>query len=196
MTRIVDRATKDGLNPVERLFVHEYIKDHSATNAAKRAGIDPVTGGLVLRRPAVQAEVTRLDAEVLAEARERAGLSIELLLTEVKRGAAFDVRKLFNADGSPKAVHELDDDTASSVAGIEVIEKYVGSGEDRTFVGNVIRYKLADRARWVDMGLKVMGGYKLDNDQTNPINPLVALLSQMRRSALPVVQEVPRDDAL
>lgn len=106
------------------------------------------------------------------------------------------MRKLFNADGSPKPIHELDDDTASSVAGIEVIEKYVGSGEDRTYVGNVVRYKLADRARWVDMGLKVMGGYKLDNEQANPMNPLVALLSQMRRSALPVVAEVPRDDAL
>ena len=55
------------------------------------------------------------------------------------------MRKLFNADGSLKQVHELDDDTAAGLAGVEVVELFEGSGDDKHAFGLLKKFKLADK---------------------------------------------------
>lgn len=185
-----------------RTFIREFIKDRNATQAYIRAGykardhVATVNASRLLTRADVAAEIARIEAEILDEVQEDVGLSLEVLLREVARGALFDIRKLFDANGAPKYISELDDDTASCISGFEVTEQIVGSGDERVAVGRTFKYKLADRAKWADMGMKALGGYKRDNEQANPVNALVDLLTNMRRSAIPVVQEVPRDDAL
>jgi len=62
---------------------------------------------------------------------------------------------------------------------------------ERVVIGRVRKYKFANRHAFIDTGLKVLGGYKEDNEQSNPANPLVALLASMKRSALPIVEQEP-----
>ena len=144
----------------------------------------------------VAAEVAKIEDELLAKARSELDLTMERLTREVTRGAFYDIRKLVHDDGRPKALHELDDDTASAIAGIEIEELYAGRGEERSNVGRIHKFKLVDRKAFVDMGLKVIGGYREDNKQNNPGESLAEFLRGMKRSAIPVVEEVPPDEGL
>jgi phage terminase small subunit len=144
----------------------------------------------------VAAEIERLEAELIQRMRERLGLSLERILQSIARSALYDPRKLFHADGRPKDITELDDDTAMAIEGIEVVETYAGTGEERVFTGYVKKYKLARRSAAQDMLMKHLGGYKADDDSNGAgaANALANLLGAMRRSALPIVQCVDHDE--
>lgn len=162
------KAAADSLNPRQRAFVVEYLKDKNAAQAYRRvygvsAEAAETSGPRLFRNVQVRSEIDRLDAELLEKATQDAGLTMERLTREVARGAFYDVRKLLDAEGHPIPIHLLDDDTASAISGLE-IETRQAKGEDG-FATVVRKYKLADRKGFVDMGLKVKGGYKTDNDQ-------------------------------
>ena len=112
--------------------------------------------------------------------------SAERVLIEASRIALFDPRKLFREDGSPKPISELDDDTAAALAGLDVHEEYVGTGEDRVFVGYTKKYKVADKNAALEKLFKHHGLYEKDNDQK--IDPLVEFLRGIAGNALPVVK--------
>jgi phage terminase small subunit len=92
------------------------------------------------------------------------------LLEENRRLSFSDARKLFNADGSPKAISELDDETAACIAGIEVEERYVGTGENRKFVGYTRKYKLWDKNAAHDKRFRWKGLFK--EPGSTPDNPI------------------------
>ncbi len=202
-TNILSKQT-DSLNGRQRAFVTEYMKDRSATQAYLRAGyagrgnVAEVNASRLLRHAQIALEIDRLDAELLAQVQKRTGISLERTLTEIAKGAFYDVRKLFNADGSPKEISELDDETAAAIEGVEVMEQFQGTGEDRVFVGHIKKYKLAKRSTSLDMLMKHLNGYAADNKGKGEgaVSSLVTLMMQMRRSYLPIVHEVPRDNTL
>jgi phage terminase small subunit len=132
----------------------------------------------------------------MEQLREDVGISLASTLVSIARSALYDPRKLFKADGSPKDITELDDDTAMAIEGIEVVETYAGTGEERVFTGYVKKYKMARRSSAQDMLMKHLGGYKADDDSRGEgaSNALMSLLSSMRRSALPIVQRVDHDE--
>lgn len=68
-------------------------------------------------------------------------ITVERVTAELAKMAFFDVRKLFNGDGSPKSIQDLDDETAAAVAGIDVAN--VGNAE--IGIGQVLKLKLADK---------------------------------------------------
>lgn len=202
MARNTTDLTDDLLTAKQRAFVGEYLKDRDPEQAAIRAGYSKRSafsyGTGLLRNKLVAHEIQIIDARVLELVQVNTGINLERTLREIARGAFFDVRKLFNPDGSPKDITELDDDTASAIEGIEVIEQFSGNGENRVFTGNVKKYKLARRASSLDMLMKHLNGYDADNKGKGEgaVNALITLLLEMKRSSLPIVYEVPRDDNL
>lgn len=158
-----------GLNPRQRAFVVEYLKDKNATAAYMRAygstqqSADSA-GPRLFGNVRVRTEIERLEAELLEKATQDAGLTMERLTREVARGAFYDVRKLLDGDGNPIPIHLLDDDTASAISGLEIETRQDKGGDGQLTV--VRKYKLADRKGFVDMGLKVKGGYAKDNAQS------------------------------
>lgn len=166
----------------EALFVAEYLKDRNGTQAAIRAGYSPKTAHQtayeLLRKPEIAARI-RENAESVAAI---AGLTVERTLREVARIAYFDPRKLFNKDGQPLQLHELDDDTAAAIQGVEVLEEWEGSGADRRLVGLVKKYKVADKNSALDKAMKHLGQYETDNKQSNPVDAMASLLSKISAS--------------
>ena len=126
------------------------------------------------------------------ELRERiAGIGIasaERTLLEASRLALFDPRKLFFDDGTPKPITALDDDTAAALAGLEVVEEFEGSGEDRKFIGYTKKYKVADKNSALEKLFKHHGLYEKDNEQKT--DAISVFLSGLKSSALPVVKRV------
>ena len=126
----------------------------------------------------------------LKELRERiAGLGIasaERTLLEATRIALFDPRNLFFDDGTPKPITALDDDTAAALAGLDVVEEFEGSGDDRKFVGYTKKYKVADKNSALEKLFKHHGLYERDNQQKT--DPIADMLKSISGSFLPVVK--------
>lgn len=137
-------------------FVDEYLRDLNATQAAIRAGYSAKTaeqlGYQLLQHPSVSAEI-ECRQKKLAEKLE---VTVERVLTEYARIAFQDPRKLLNEDGTPKALSELDDDTAAVIAGLDV--SHIRAGESD--VGTILKYKLADKKGALDSLARHLGMFK------------------------------------
>lgn len=145
------------LTPLQRLYIIEYLVDLNQTQAAIRAGYAPGSAKAkacdLMKNPRIKAEIDKaMQARV-----ERTEITADRVLREYARLGFYDPRKLFNADGSPKGIHELDDDTAAAICGLDVMEIYEGHGKDRTFVGYLKKYKLPDKKGNLDSIAKHIG---------------------------------------
>lgn len=110
------------LTPKQQVFVDEYLKDLNASQACIRTGYSQKTsrsmGVQLLAKPNIQHAV----AMAMAQRSERTSITADRVLQELGRIAFFDMRKLYREDGSLKAMHELDDDAAAVLAGVDVVE--------------------------------------------------------------------------
>lgn len=161
-------ADKTGkLTGRQAAFVAEYLKDKNATQAAIRAGYSPATARQTasenLTKPVIAAAIKAANDEMLAKVQEETGITLSRTLREIARIGYFDPRKLFQPDGTPKRIDELDDDTAAALAGVDVLEEFEGSGKDRVFVGYTKKYKVADKKGALDMLMKHLDGYNAEN---------------------------------
>ncbi len=145
------------LTPKQARFVDEYLVDLNATAAARRAGYSARTAHSIgeenLRKPEIQEAVQAR----MKDRQNRTEITADRVLKELARVAFFDPRKLFNPDGSPKPINELDDDTAAALAGMDVLEEFDGSGKDRVFVGYTKKYKVSDKNTALTNAMRHLG---------------------------------------
>lgn len=191
----------DGLTVAQRLFVTEYLKDGNASKAAIRAGYSPETAGSqgcrLLKNAKIKQIIEQVQQEALETVQKETGINLERTLREIARLAFFDPRKLFLPSGEPLSIQDLDEDTAASIAGLEVLEEFEGQGKDRKFIGYTKKFKLADKRASLDMLMKHLGGYKEDNKQSGEAaaGTVAAVLAEMRgRNCLAVVKDVTDDE--
>jgi phage terminase small subunit len=125
----------------------EYIVDLNGTKAAERAGYSsksaPVQAHRLLRNDKVQAEIQNL----MDERGTRLEITADIVLQELAKLALYDPRKLFNSDGSPKHITELDKNTAVAISGFDVHELFDGDGEQKHAYGLMKKIRLADKIR-------------------------------------------------
>lgn len=190
------------LTPKVIAFVQEYLRDFNGRQAAIRAGYSQKTAdqaaSRLLRSPAVKSALNKQSTvakvQEQAQAINRMELTVERTRLEIARIAYFDPRKLFAKDGRPLSIAELDDDTAAVIAGLDVLEAFEGSGEDRVKVGEIKKWKLADKNAALDKAAKILGDYSIDNKQkAQPLaEALAGFVSQIHQSGAGRVKFVPR----
>jgi len=161
------------LLPKQAAFIDEYLIDSNATQAAIRAGYSKKTakqmGTENLSKPVIYAAIAAKQAILDAHRMARLAsmeLTKDRVALEIARLAFFDARKLFNANGQPIPIQNLDDDTAAAVAGLEVLDQFTGSGDSRVFTGELKKYKIADKNAALEKAAKIVGSYEEDNAQT------------------------------
>jgi phage terminase small subunit len=176
------KSTKPTLNARQEQFVAEYLIDLNATQAAIRAGYSPKTASEqsfdLLRKP----QIAQAIAEKRQEAQKSTNITVERVLKEVAGLAFFDVRKLVNADGSPKRITDLDDETARAIQGIEL--QTVKDGENDFAL--VRKYKVADKNAALEKLMKHLGLFEKDNSQINPAEAMAKLMDIVNGSKLPL----------
>lgn len=144
-------------------FKAEYILSLNATNAAIKAGYSEKTAYSQGQRLLKNVEIAAAIAKETGKVCTKLEISAERVLAEIAKLAFFDPRKLFESDGSPIQVHELDDETAMAVAGFEFIELFEGTGDQKHAYGLLKKYKLTDKRA----SLELLGKYlKLFTDRT------------------------------
>lgn len=141
-------------------FVTEYLIDLNATQAAIRAGYSARTAAAQASRLLTNVKVAEAIQAAMKAREQRTGITQDRVLQELARIAFFDPRKLLRDDGSPRPIQELDDDTAAALAGLDVLEEYEGSGEDRVFVGYTKKYKITDKNTALTNAMRHLGMLK------------------------------------
>ncbi|MEW7854788.1 terminase small subunit [Pseudomonas chlororaphis] len=141
------------LTAKQQRFVDEYLKDLNGTQAAIRAGYSAKSAAVIAAENLIKPNVQVAISEGMQQRSSRTGITADRVLQELGRLAFLDIRKAYNADGSLKPVHELDDDTAAAIAGMDVAE--IGSGED--VIGFVKKIKLSDKKGALELVMRHLG---------------------------------------
>ena len=148
------------LTAKQKRFADEWLIDFDATRSykvaypnCKKDETAAAAGARLLRNVKVAEYIEKR----MRDREKRTEISQDRVLKEYARLGFFDPRKLFNEDGSPKSIVELDDDIAAAIAGLDVIEIWEGKGEDRHFVGYLKKYKLADKKGALDSVARHLG---------------------------------------
>jgi phage terminase small subunit len=156
---------KAAMTPKREVFVREYLIDFNGARAARAAGYAVAKADErareLLKMPIIRERVDAARAEIDA----RLIMRREEVLQRLTSIGRSDLRKLYRDDGTVKPIHELDDETAASIAAVEVEEMFEGRGEDREHVGYLRKVKRYDAVR----ALELLGKHhSLWNDQPPP----------------------------
>ncbi|MBA4143962.1 MAG: terminase small subunit [Nitrosospira sp.] len=137
------KPSASGLTLKQQRFANEYCIDLNATAAYRRAGYNARgdAAEACASRLLSNAKVQRAVQEKEKIAAKRLEVTSENILRETSALAFSDIRKLFNPDGSPKSIHELDDATAAAISSIE-IGQMMSEGR---MTGRICKIKLWDK---------------------------------------------------
>jgi phage terminase small subunit len=141
------------LTEKQKLFVAEYVVCLNATKAAISAGYPKKSAKSVGQENLTKPDIAAAIAEKQQKRFERLELTGDMVIAELRKMAFLDPRKLFTSDGSLVPIHELDDDSAASIAGLEVNELFEGDGEQKHAFGLLKKIKIADKYK----GLELLG---------------------------------------
>lgn len=154
-------AKKDELTPQQEKFALGVASGKSQAESYREA----YPGSKKWTENALYVKASKLMAEDKVRLRvsslrqkveEKTLVSAARVITEISRIAFFDIRKLVDANGRPKALNELDDDTAAGIAGIEV----VSFGNEESGIGDVLKFKISDKNSGLDKLCRHLGLYK------------------------------------
>lgn len=155
-------SDKKKLTPKQERFVKEYLVDLNATQAAIRAGYSKKTAKDIACENLAKPYLAEAIAKGRLKLSEKVEVSQDMVVREYKRLAFFDIRKLYNSDGTLKRVIDLDDDTAAALIGMDVIELADGTI-------NVKKLKMANKNSSLDSLGKHLGMFKekVEHDLTD-----------------------------
>lgn len=141
----------------QEIFVDAYVRDGQSGKAALEAGFCASTGSSLLRNINVRRAINAARAKL----RETRGiLTAEDIGIKNSKFINFDPRKLYNDDGTPKGIHELDDDTALCLAGHDISETITESNDgSKTILSRRIKYAYPNRHTAVDSVARSLGMY-------------------------------------
>ena len=154
---LVKRDARPGthLAPRQERFVEEYLVDLNATQAAIRAGYSPKTAEAQGSRLLSNVKVQRGVAARMAARSRRTEVAADRTLLEIARVGFSDLRRLFHEDGRLKHPLAWDDDTAASIASVEVVTRNLGDGG----VEYIHKIKLWDKGKALEQLSKHLGLY-------------------------------------
>lgn len=153
------KTNPEELTPQQRLFCHEYLIDLNATQAAVRAGYAERSAGnqghVLFNTPKIQEEIQRL----MDKRAEKIDISAETILRELLKIATIDIRKAFDESGNLLPVHQLPEEIAKSISGIETyVENVIGpennddSDEDQPkVIGTTKKVKFWDKTKSLEL---------------------------------------------
>lgn len=119
-------------------------------------------------------EVAKAISDGAQKLHHKTEITAERVLAEMAKLAFGDTRKLFDAAGRLKPVHEWDDETAGAIGSLEVVTKSLGEGE----VEYVAKVKQWDKGK----ALEMLGRHlSLFNDKLEITGSLAERIAEARR---------------
>ncbi len=172
------------LTAKQERFVQEYLIDLNATQAAIRAGYSEKTASVVGCENLTKPNVAEAIAEAKLERSERTEVTQDQVVRELSRLGFSDLRHVMTDDGALKFPSEWDDNTAASIASIEVVTRPTGEkdDQDRPVVEHIHKIKTWDK----NTALTNLGKHLamfVDRTQVEPSDALSELLSAVAKGS-------------
>ncbi|MBN6728210.1 terminase small subunit [Burkholderia multivorans] len=149
------------LTAKQQRFVDEYLVDLNASAAARRAGYSVKTADRIGAQLLGKTWVATKVAEAIKARSERTHITQDRVLRELSRIAFFDIRKLYNADGTLKRPDQLDDEAAAVLAGVDVVEQMTytadGDGELTATPTLTKKAKVFDKTAALTLAMRHLG---------------------------------------
>lgn len=167
-------AKKNQLSNQEQVFITEYLKSDNASAAYRIAF--PLSqrwkdksvherASRLLAAAKVQSRIAELRRKV-SESQE---ITVSKVVSEIDRiGRVDPFAHIYGENGELTDPRSWPEDVRRSVASIETLEEYSGTGKNRVLIGFVRKVKFWPKTAALDMLMKHTGGYELDNEQKNP----------------------------
>lgn len=148
---MTDTATQEApsayvqLRRRQRRFVEAYVEIGNGAEAMRRIGYKgkrPDSAAYkMLQRPEVREAIEDYERIVSGEAKKR----IFRTIRQLEFIESFDPRRLVGPDGEVLPLHELPEEVAAAIAGIEIEELFAGKGEKRQQIGRTRKYRIASK---------------------------------------------------
>ena len=182
-------------------FADEYLVDFNAVRAYRAAypgcksdNTAGVEGHRLLKNPKIADYIQKR----MQDRQVRTEITQDRVLREYAKLGFFDPRKLFNGDGSPVPIQDLDDDTAAAIAGLDVMEIWEGRGDDRQFVGYLKKYKIANKIGALDSIAKHLGMFidrqEITGPDGGPLQMQVSRIAGMTETELDAARKLLAED--
>ncbi|MCK5617463.1 terminase small subunit [Candidatus Pacearchaeota archaeon] len=152
------KPKKPELSPLQDKYVHNLVKGMTQIKAYIKAGYAPKGASAASSRLSANVKIIKELAIRKARAAKLADVNAANIIKGIAQIAFFDIRKIFNRDGTLKAIHELGDDTAAALAGVDVIEGVIA----KTYTKKI---KIADKLKALENLAKIEGLFEKDNKQ-------------------------------
>lgn len=171
---------------------------NSVADVASETGLSESTVRKIAANPHYKEAIQRYREITTQIASVEAGVTLGEVVARLRDIAFFDVRRLFDENGSLLPVHDLDPVASALIDEIEVQEIWSGRGIDRHQIGELKKIKLGKKLPALDMLMKHLGGYEADNRQK--VNPILALVQAFasrdpsRNQLRPIADVVEVDD--
>lgn len=117
---------RHGLTERQEAFCHHYVRTWHAEKAAQAVGLSLGAGRVILMLPKIRARIRELNETML----KASDITAQRVMLELARVAFGDVRGIVDESGRLKPIRELDDDTAATIAGVEVETRYERDGTE------------------------------------------------------------------
>lgn len=176
-------------NAKHESFARHYSRTKNSMKAAIAVDLHPAYGTQLAVRPEIRARIAELTDGLL----KASDITATRVMQELARVAFADVRKVFRDDGTLIPIHELDDDAAASIAGIEHDTKHeiikereidLATGEEIT-ISRVIETRTAKIKRFdKNNALTVLAKhYKIIGDEGDGVDALASALADRLKTA-------------
>lgn len=110
----------------QKRFCDEYLIDFNASRAYKTA-YKSCKSDLTARTNAskllTKTNIQKYISEKQKEIEERTEITQKKIIQELAKIALFNIKDIYNENGTLKKVTELDDDTAKAISGVKILQK-------------------------------------------------------------------------
>lgn len=170
-------------------FARRYVQHWNAGRAAMQAGYERTYSSKLFAIPEIAARVRELSENML----KASDITAARVMLELGRVAFADIRQVFAADGSLIPIHELSDDAAASIAGIEHDTKFETTNELELDLatGEMVKVKRRIETRTAkikrfnkDAALGTLAKhFKIVGDEGDGVNALASALADRLKTA-------------
>jgi len=182
-----------GLTPKQEKFCHFYLVELNASKAARQAGYSIPSAGEIGSTNLMKVEIQKRIEQLRAQMADNHNITKERIAKEYARLAYLDPRNLYHPNGTRKAIHELDDDTAAAINSIEMeLESYLDDDLNIAYRYVAKKIKMVDKKGALDSMVKLYGFAA--PDKISPVNPDGSALNFVPPTINVTVVPSPKDD--
>ncbi|HXV97751.1 MAG TPA: terminase small subunit [Anaerolineae bacterium] len=172
------------LTPKQKSFALEYLKDKNGTQAAIRAGYSPKTACEQASRLLANVNVNSFIDSMLQKVNDKAEIDAVWLRKHLAEILEADIADIMSPNGSYLPIPEWPKIWRQMLSGVEVKELWDGYGEDRYKAGEIIKVKLIDRIRTIEvLGKHVDIQAFADRKIHEHVEPKSKLIQEARKRA-------------